>query len=297
MKFFQHYYYQLGIEEENQFKQPIIILSPFFMSELEKTKLKEIFLKSLGFPSLLFLEDSQGILSTLQKTSAVIINMGEVNTYITTFLHGFTNIMARDTFPIAGKDLTNYFLNLLLTKKGAGRIEYLDHMIANEIKDKFSLCIFDTEEEIKRIKDGFTKYNSVIELPDGSKLEINSERFQLVEPLFDPSIIHIDYIGLAEAIAKVIRTWDRQDWVELLPHIVLAGGGSLIPGLDKRLEVEVSKYFADKLRESIKVLGASGRENIGWVGASVLWAQGKLNKGWEYNSTVSEGAQNIEREN
>lgn len=294
MKFFQHYYHQLEIEEENQFKQPIIILSPFFMSELEKTKLREIFLKLLGFPSILFLEDSQGILSTLQKTSAVIINMGEVNTYITTFLHGFTNIMARDTFPIAGKDLTNHFLNILLTKKGSGRIEYLDHFIANEIKEKFALCILDSEEEIKRIKDGFTKYNSTIELPDGTKLEINSERFQLVEPLFDPSIIHIDYIGLPEAIAKVIRTWDRQDWIALLPHIVLAGGGSLIPGLDKRLEIEISKYFSDKLRENIKVLGPSGRENIGWIGASVLWAQGKLSKGWENKSSVGEGAQNIE---
>ncbi|MFX1480522.1 MAG: hypothetical protein ACFFCI_20730 [Promethearchaeota archaeon] len=294
MKFFQHYYYQLKIEEEYQFRQPIIILSPFFMSELEKTKMREIFLNLLGFPSILFLEDSQGILSTLQKTSIVIINMGEVNTYITTFLHGFTNIMARDTFPVAGKDLTNHFLNILLTKKGSGRIEYLDHLITNEIKEKFALCILDTEEEIKRIKDGFTKYNSNIDLPDGTKLEINSERFQLVEPLFDPSIIHIDHIGLPEAIAKVIRTWDRQDWVALLPHIVLAGGGSLIPGLDKRLEIEISKYFSDKLRDNIKVLGASGRENISWIGASVLWAQGKLSKGWEHQSSVGEGAQNIE---
>ncbi|MFX1489151.1 MAG: hypothetical protein ACFFBI_08390, partial [Promethearchaeota archaeon] len=192
------------------------------------------------------------------------------------------------------KDLTNHFLNILLTKKGSGRIEYLDHFIANEIKEKFALCILDSEEEIKRIKDGFTKYNSTIELPDGTKLEINSERFQLVEPLFDPSIIHIDYIGLPEAIAKVIRTWDRQDWIALLPHIVLAGGGSLIPGLDKRLEIEISKYFSDKLRENIKVLGPSGRENIGWIGASVLWAQGKLSKGWENKSSVGEGAQNIE---
>ena len=158
------------------------------------------------------------------------------------------------------------------------------------------MCILDLEGELQRIKDGFTKYNSTIDLPDGSRLEINSERFELVEPIFDPSIIHIDYIGLPEAIAKVIRTWERADWVELLPHIVLAGGGSLIPGLDKRLELEISKYFSDKIKDSIKVLGASGRENISWVGASVLWAQGKLKKGWEYNPAGKEGTVNTNTE-
>ncbi|MFW9785464.1 MAG: hypothetical protein ACFFFB_24495 [Candidatus Heimdallarchaeota archaeon] len=291
MKFFYYHYKQLGITEEYQFKQPIVVISPYFMSELEKTKLRDIFLNIFEFPSLLFLTDSQGILPTMQKTSAVIVNMGEENTYITSFLHGFTNIMARDTYPIAGKNLTNYLLNLLLTQKGSGKTEYIDHTIAKEIKNQLSLCVLEPEVEVKRIKDGFTKYNSTIELPDGSKLEIKSERFRLVEPLFNPNLVHMDYIGLPEAIAKVVRTWDRENWVELLPNIILAGGGSLIPGLEERLKIEISKHFSDKLKDSIRVLAASGRENLSWVGASVLWAQGKLKKGWEYNLNVSEGNQ------
>ena len=293
-KFFYNYYQQLEIEEENQFKQSIIIITPYFMSELEKTKLREIFFNVFKFPALFFLPDSQGIMTTLQKSSAVIVNMGEVNTYITTFLHGFTNIMARDTFPIAGKDLTNYLLNLLLLQRSSGKIEYLDQLMTKEIKDKLSLCILDPEGEIKRIKDGFTKYDSIIDLPDGSKLKINLERFQIVEPLFDPSIIHLDYIGLPEAIAKIIRTWERVNWGELLPNIILTGGGSLIPGLEKRLAQEISRFFSDKLKNEIKVLAASGRENLSWVGASVLWAQGKLTKGWENNSLYSEGNQTNE---
>jgi len=295
MKFFHFYYKQLEIENENLFKQPIIIIAPFFMSELEQTKLRDIFFNVFEFPALLFLPDSQGVLSILQKPSAVIVNMGESNTYITTFLHGFTNIMASDTFPISGKDLTTALLNMLL--KGAGKTVYLDKMIAKEIKEKLSVCVLDPEGEVKRIKDGLTKYKSSVDLPDGSKLEINSERFQLVEPLFDPSIIHIDYIGLPEAIAKVIRTWDRENWVELLPNIVLAGGGSLIPGLDKRLQIEISKFFSERLRNQINVIATTGRDTMSWVGVSVLWAQDKLTKGWEYNpkaSTEEEGLGNNE---
>jgi actin-related protein len=209
MKYFHFHYKLLEIEKDHFFKQPIIIMTPFFMSELEKTKLTDIFFNIFDFPALFFLPDSQGMLSIMQKPSAVIVNMGESNTYITTFLHGFTNIMARDTYPIAGKDLTNALLNMLL--KGSGKNVYLDQMITKEIKEKLAVCVLNPEDELKHVKDGLTKYKSLVDLPDGSKLEINSERFQLVETLFNPSLIHIDYISLPEAIAKVIRTWDRED--------------------------------------------------------------------------------------
>ena len=294
MKFFYHHYKQLEIAEENHFKQPILIISPFFISELEKTKLQDIFFNVFDFPSLLFLSESQGILATLRKTSGVVISMGEINTIITTFLHGFSNEMARDIYPISGKDLTNYLLNLILSKKGSGKTVYLDKMIANEIKEKLSLCIIDPDEEIRRIKDGLTKYNRNIDLPDGTSIEVNTERFMLTEPLFNPSLIHIDYIGLPEAVSKVIKFWEN--WEDILPNIILAGGGSLIPGLDIRLKTEISKHFSERLKDKINVLGVSGRENVGWIGASVLWAQDKLKKGWIHNpkQLSSEQEQEIE---
>ena len=299
MKYFYHHYKQLNIVEENHFKQPIVIITPFVISELEKTKLRDIFFNMFDFPSLLFLSENQGVLATLQKTSGVVINMGEVNTNITSFLHGFSNAMARDTYPISGKDLTRYLLNLILKKKVSGESVYLDKMITKEIKDKLSLCILDPDGEVKRIKDGFTKYNRTIDLPDGTSLEINSERFLFVEPLFKPALIHIDYMGLPEAISKVIRFWDRENWEDLLSNIIIVGGSSLIPGLDKRLKFEISKYFSDKIREKINVIAVSGRENIGWIASSVIWAQGKLKKGWiqNPNQEVNEQVQNVEDSN
>ena len=190
-------------------------------------------------------------------------------------------------------------LNLILTKKGSGKTIYLDKIIASEIKEKLSSCILDPDGEIKRIKDGFTKYNRTIDLPDGTSLEINSERFLLAEPLFNPSLIHIDYMGLPEAISKVIKFWDRENWEALLPTIILAGGGSLIPGLDNRLKAEISKYFSDRLKDKINIISASGRENIGWLGASILFAQDKLQKGWIQNPNheVSEQDQEIDNLN
>jgi actin-related protein len=290
-KFFLQYYYQLknrlNVPEQYLFQQPLIIITPFYLSELEKSKLQDIFFDTYHFPSILFLSESQAILSTLQKTSGVIVNLGESYTYISSIYHGFTNLMARDLFPIAGKDLTAYLLNLILSKIGSGKKIYIDSMIAKEIKEKLSLCIYNCDEERKRIKEGLTKYDRLIDLPDGSNLKINQERFLVSEPLFNPNIIHIDYFSLAEAISKVIKTWDRENWEELVSNIILSGGGSLIHGLGKRLQKELQIFFSDKIRNSIKVVAASGRENLSWIGASILYTKEQLKKGWIENPELS----------
>jgi len=283
LKFFYYYYQQLGIEEPFLFKQPLIILTSFNMSDLEKEKYKEIFLESLGFPTLLFLSDDQAILSTMQKTSGVIINIGESTTLISTIFHGFTNIMAKDVFPISSKDLTNYMLNLLISKKFFEDNLYVDDKIANEIKERYSLCILHPEEEIKKVKEGLTKYDRMINLPNNLNIKINIERIQVSEPLFDPKKIHIDYMSLAEAVSKVIKAWDRENWEELIPNIILAGGGSLIPGLAERLKIELMSFFSEKIRNKIDVIAPSGRENMGWIGASILFSKEQLNKGWIEN--------------
>ena len=286
LHFFNEYYQNLQISEEYQFKQPIIILTPFYMSDLEKEKYKDVFLNTFGFPSLLFLPESQAILSTLQKSSGVVLNMGDSHTSITTIFHGFTNIMAKDSFPISGKDLTKYILNLLLSKKGFDDSIYIDETIAKEIKDKLSICVLTPDEELNRIKEGLTRYDRIVDLPNGSKLKINKERILISEPLFNPKIIHVDHVGLAEAVAKVVMVWERENWEELLSNIILSGGASLIPGLQERLKKEIAPFFADMLKPKIEVIAASGRENMGWIGASILYSASKLKKGWIYSSNT-----------
>jgi len=294
LKYFHYYYQQLKIEPEFQYKQPLILLAPFFSSELEKNKLRQIFFGTFNFPAILFLPESQAILSTLQKTSGVIVNLGESHTYISSVFRGFTNIMARDSFPVAGNELTNYFLTLIMTKKGTGKKVFLEKWLAKEIKEKSSLCVLNPKEEIAQIRKGFTNYDQVINFPDGASIEINYERFMLSEPIFDPRIIHIDYIGLAEAIVNVIKSWDRENWEDLVQTIVLSGGGSLIPGLKERLSIELIKYFSDKIKPKINVIAVTGRDNMAWLGGSVLFSKDQL-KGWIQNPIwVEQSTQNEE---
>jgi actin beta/gamma 1 len=302
LKFFEYYYKQLEIAPEFRYKQPIIVIAPFLMTEMEKSKFQQIFFDELNLPHILFLSESQAIMATLQKNSGVVVNMGESQTYIDCFFHGFTKIMARDVFPIAGKELTNHMLNMSLIKKGSGKQLYLDSLIAKEIKEKTSLCVLNPIEERKRVNNGLTKYDKVINLPDGNSLKINMERFLLAEPLFNPALLHIDYINLAEAIAKVVKSWDRENWEELISTIILSGGGSLIPGLKERLKIELQKLFPPKINPKINVIAVKERDNMSWIGASILYLRQQLVKGWienenKPNEVIQEDNQNTNQEN
>ena len=286
-KFFLYHYKKLDIPLECEFLQPIIIIVPFILTDIDRNKLQNIFFEEFQFPYLLFINDDKAILSTLKKTDGIIINMGESNTYISSIYHGFTNIMARDIFPIAGKELTNYFLNIMLKGQGARKNFYLDKLLAKEIKEKMALCVLNPKREKEKIKEGLTKYNRVINLPDNSKIEINFERFELIEPLFDPKLIHIDYINLPEIIAKIIKFWDRENWEVLLSNVILSGGSSLFPGLKERLIFEIKKYFSQQLQPKIQIIAPSGREIMSWIGSSILYSQNKL-EGWIRNPKIED---------
>lgn len=298
-KYFNHYYQQLQIPEEYQYLQPIIILSPFIMTDMEKAKIKKILFNEYHFPYLVFLSERKAILSTLNKTSGVIINIGESNTYISTILHGFTNIMARDIFPISGETLTEYFLNLILQGKGSKTNVYLDKWLAKEMKEKTALCVLNYDYELKKVKEGLTKYDRNINLPDNSTIKINAERVKVSEPLFNPKLIHIDYPGLAESIANVIKFWDRENWAELLGNVVLSGGGSLISGIKERLKKELKQHFSSKLQPAIKIIAVSGRDTMAWIGASILFMKDKLEEGWiknpEFEKQASQTPQEYEK--
>jgi len=292
-KFFLYYYHQLGIEQNFFFQQPLIVLFPFTSSENDKKKMQQIFLDELNFPQINFLTFSDCVLSAIGKNTGVVINLGEQNSFVSTYLHGFSNFSARDFFPIAGKDLTEYFMDLILFNKKY-KINYIDKWIAREIKDRSSICVFNPKETKKKIEEGLSSFDQEIQLPDGCIFTINYERIMIPEPLFNPNRIHLDIIELPKMIADLVKTWNRNEWLELLQNIILCGGTSLIKDLGKRLKVEVGKFFSEKIRDEIKVITPTGRDNMGWIGASILYSRGLITKGWIENPNYQNKNQNGE---
>ena len=94
------------------------------------------------------------------------------------------------------------------------------------------------------------------------------ERFGAPEVLFQPSLIGIDKVGVAEILFNTLQAADINTREEYYKRIVLCGGSTMLPGLATRIEGEIKQLYCERvfmgdisklsvrgLRNQLKVIG------------------------------------------
>ena len=85
------------------------------------------------------------------------------------------------------------------------------------------------------------------ELPDGRVIKVGGERFGAPEALFQPHLINVEAVGVAELLFNTIQTADVDTRPEFYKHIVLSGGSTMYPGLPSRLEREIKQLYLERV--------------------------------------------------
>ena len=111
------------------------------------------------------------------------------------------------------------------------------------------------------------------ELPNGDVITLGRERFQCVEPIFQPLLLGLEMWGLAQHVVNTVRRCDPGIRQTLLSNVVLAGGGSLLPGLASRLQHDVEKEL-ESVRDlrglRVQVVAPPDRDLLVWKGGSLV---------------------------
>lgn len=139
------------------------------------------------------------------------------------------------------------------------------------------------------------QYALPFEFPDGYNQAFTSDRFRLVETMFDPSCYTPPPAGSEDAkdfpapdatstviglIKQAISHVDVDIRPLLLQNIVITGGGSLIKGLPDRIQLEVAKVFTSA-RVRIHAPGMAVERKYGsWIGGSILSSLGTFHQMW-----------------
>lgn len=129
------------------------------------------------------------------------------------------------------------------------------------------------------------KCNIVYELPDGQCIDLEDERFQCPEIMFDItkngkecfSYHGKDCKSVSEVIANYIQLCEMQGDVRcksFCENIVLSGGTSMFGGFKERVEKDVKSLVGRKNRANIKVHAPENRKLLSWIGGS-KWASNK----------------------
>ena len=76
---------------------------------------------------------------------------------------------------------------------------------------------------------------------------MSGERFEAPEALFQPHLINVEGVGVAELLFNTIQAADIDTRPEFYKHIVLSGGSTMYPGLPSRLEREIKQLYLERV--------------------------------------------------
>ncbi|CAM9609491.1 unnamed protein product [Ectocarpus fasciculatus] len=119
-------------------------------------------------------------------------------------------------------------------------------------------------------------------LPDGTRITLGRERYRAAELLFDPAMSLREEDSLQNTVLDSILSCDRKTWPILAQTVILTGGTTEMPGLNRRLQRELTKASrANGVRLKYTVMAPEDdHNNTVWIGGSMLASAGALDGLW-----------------
>jgi actin-related protein 2 len=110
-------------------------------------------------------------------------------------------------------------------------------------------------------------------------IRVGGERFGAPEALFQPHLINVEGVGIAELLFNTIQAADIDTRAEFYKHIVLSGGSTMYPGLPSRLEREMKQLYLERILKGdteklakfkIRIEDPPRRKHMVFMGGAVL---------------------------
>ena len=219
-----------------------IILTEAPMNPKEnREKMAQIMLETFNVPGLyIFIQAVLSLMSS-GKVTGIVLDSGDGVTHAVPIFENYSLPHAILRLDIAGRDLTEYMMKLLY-ETGNRFNTTAEKEIVKNIKEKSCYVALNFEEEMERVNSYY------YELPDGSHVIIKDQRIRCPEALFKPSLLGKEGGGIAEMCHLSIEKCDIDLKKELYYNILLSGGNSMLKGLSKRLNKEITEILRSQER-------------------------------------------------
>lgn len=254
-------------------------------------KMGEILLEGAGVSGIYLANKSVLSMYGGGRTTGVCVDTGEDMTYIVPCWEGSPLPDATLILKLGGKHITDRLLSLL----AQGKYSFPDDTFLiwkRAGKSTNRLCIASRRDVVREAKEKYCKFydqafpsnglkdveEEVLRLPDGNIVVVGDEAFSAPELMFQPELIKKKYSSLTELVYESVMRCDEKLRPRLLSNIMLTGGNSLMPGLDVRLQKELSKMLPKST--IVRVQAQKGRENFTWNGGAHLCSLSSFQRLW-----------------
>ncbi|PIK43148.1 putative actin-like protein 6B [Apostichopus japonicus] len=249
------------------------------------------------------------------RASGLVMDSGATHTTAVPIHEGYCLQHAIIKSPLGGDFITKQAKNFLTNQK----IEVLPptFIASRETVKEGQLPIFKRKELLKGVTQSWQDYmintqiqdfqSSVLqvsdvpydedtveqmpsapyEFPTGYNMEFSSERIQVAEGLFDPTVIKAPglepstMLSMAHIATSSVHMCDVDIRSALLSNVIVTGGNSLLLGFTDRLQRDLSLKTPQNTK--LKVIAPSGtaeRRFSSWIGGSILASLGTFQQMW-----------------
>ncbi|TWW78397.1 Actin-related protein 2-A [Takifugu flavidus] len=296
----------------------ILLTEPPMNPTKNREKIIEVMFETYQFAGVYIAIQAVLTLYAQGLLTGVVVDSGDGVTHICPVYEGFSLPHLTRRLDIAGRDITRYLIKLLLLR-GYAFNHSADFETVRMMKEKLCYVGYNIEQEQKLALEttvlvesytvnvdkrtlGSPQRGDVVNLnsccssatlgdlhfvvnssgdtlPDGRVIKVGGERFEAPEALFQPHLINVEGVGVAELLFNTIQAADIDTRAEFYKHIVLSGGSTMYPGLPSRLERELKQLYlervlkgdVDKLSKfKIRIEDPPRRKHMVFLGGAVL---------------------------
>lgn len=266
---------------------PVMLTEPALNPLANRQQIIEVFFEHLNVPA--FYMSVQGVLALFAAgfTTGFVLSSGAGVTQSIPIFEGYCLPHGVLQLDLAGKDLTN-FLMMLLKDHGIMLLSTADKRILADIKETCCYVAVNYEEEKNKKADSLEK---VYQLPDGKMVKLQEELFHCPEALFSPMLLNLSAPGIDKMCVSSIMKCDSDLRSSFFSNIILSGGSTTFPGLDKRLVKEVAKLAP--ANTPVQVISPPERKISVWMGGSIVASLSAFQDMWITAAEFKEVGPNI----